>query len=324
MTVETPAITATTRAHGTAVRFVLRRVVTSLLVLWGAVTVTFLALHLMPGDIAYVIAGTTQTSPEVHAQITHEYLLDRPLLAQYLAYVGRLVRGDLGTSYLLRTPVTSVLGEHLPATLSLLGSTMVIAVVASVVVAVLTAHRRSWIRSLCTSLESLAVATPAFWLGIVALTVFSFQLHLFPAVGGEGLSGLVLPAVTLAVAPTAMITQVLRRGLEEALDEPFVVTARTRGLGEIAIRVRHVLRPALLPVTSLVGWITGALIGGAVVVEQVFSRQGLGRLVVMSINGKDIPVVAGVVLVAAVGYVLINILVDLLYLVIDPRLRGAS
>jgi peptide/nickel transport system permease protein len=323
MTVETSAIAAAPgRRDGGLAGIVLRRVVSSLLVLWGAVTATFVVLHLMPGDIAYVIAGTTQTSPDVHAQITHEYLLDRPLPVQYLAYFGRLLQGDLGTSYLLRTPVTTVLGEHLPATLSLLAATMVIAVVVSVVVAVLTAHGRSWARSLCTSLESLAVATPPFWFGIVALTVFSFQLHWFPAVGAGDLNGLVLPAVTLAVAPTAMITQVLRRGLEEALDEPFVITARTRGVGEIAIRVRHVLRPALLPVTSLVGWITGALIGGAVVVEQVFSRQGLGRLVVTSIHGKDIPVVAGVVLVAAAGYVLINIVVDLLYLVIDPRLRG--
>jgi peptide/nickel transport system permease protein len=312
------------RAYGSVGRTVFGRVVSSVLVLWGAITASFVALHLMPGDIAYIIAGTTQTSPEIHAQITRDYMLDQSLLSQYGAYFGRLVQGDLGNSYLLRTPVTEVLGEHLPATLSLLLATMVITLLVSVTVAVLTAHRRSWIRSVFTSLESVAVATPAFWLGIVALTVFSFQLNWFPAVGGDGLSALVLPSLTLAVAPTAMITQVLRRGLEDALDEPFVTTARARGLSEAAVRLRHVLRHALLPVTTLVGWITGALIGGAVVIEQVFSRQGLGRLVVQAINGKDVPVVAGIVLVAATAYVLINIVVDLLYLVIDPRLRDQN
>jgi peptide/nickel transport system permease protein len=292
------------------------------LVLWGAITLAFFALHLIPGDTVDAIAGgTTQVTPQLRAEITREYSLDRPLIVQYLNYLGKLFRGDLGDSYALRMPVTKAIGQQFGSTLTLLVTATVFALIVSVVIAVLTAHRRRWVRGTFSGLEIVGVAVPAFWLGILLLTVFSFQLHWFPAVGSSGVAGLVLPTLALAVAPIGMMTQVLRQGLERTLDEPFVVTARARGIGEAALRVKHVLRHALLPVITLAGWLSGVMIGSAVVVEQVFSRQGLGRLTVNAVGHKDMPLVLGIVLITAVFYVVVNIVIDVLYGLIDPRLR---
>ncbi|MEV7908213.1 ABC transporter permease, partial [Streptomyces anulatus] len=310
------------RRLGPALLVLGRRLGLAGLVLWGAVTVAFSAVRLMPGDTADILAGLTRTTPALRAQIVREYQLDRPLPLQYLGYLGRLLRGDLGDSYVLRIPVARAIGQQLGATLDLLAATVLLTVSVSLFVGLLTAHRGSRLRGPLTFAETLGAAVPPFWLGILLLTLLSFRLHWFPAVGTTGPRGLVLPAVTLAAAPTVMITQVLRRGLERALDEPFVVTARARGIGEAAVRVRHVLRHALIPVTTLTGWLAGSLIGGAVVVESVFSRQGLGRLVVNAVTNKDMPLVIGVVLVSALVYVAVNTAVDLLYPLIDPRLRA--
>ncbi|WP_410606496.1 ABC transporter permease [Amycolatopsis sp. lyj-109] len=317
-----PARVANARGRSTA-RALGRRVAGSVLVLWGAITLAFLALHLIPGNTVDAIAGgTTQISPELRAQIVAEYSLDRPLVVQYLQYLGKLVRGDLGDSYALRMPVTKAIGQQLGSTVQLLLTAIAFALIVSVVIAVLTAHRPRWVRGTFAGLEVVGVAVPSFWLGILLLTVFSFQLHWFPAVGSAGFAALVLPALTLSVAPIGMLTQVLRQSLERVLDEPFVVTARSRGISEAAVRVRHVLRHAVLPVITLAGWLAGTMIGSAVVVEQVFSRQGLGRLTVNAVDHKDMPLVLGVVLVAAVFYVVVNIAIDVVYRLVDPRLRS--
>jgi peptide/nickel transport system permease protein len=303
------------------VRALARGLLTSVAVLWGAVTLGFFALHLVGGDTVDAIAGGTRLTPELRAEIVRAHSLDEPLVVQYLEHLGRLLRGDLGDSYALRLPVATAIGQQLGSTLALLVATLTLTLVVSTVVAVLTAHRRPWLRGPFTALEVVGVSVPAFWLGILLLTVFSFQLGWFPAIGSSGADGLVLPAVALAVAPTSMVTGVLRQGLERTLDEPFVVTARARGVGEAALRLRHVLRHALLPVITMAGWLTGLLIGSAVVVEQVFSRQGVGRLVVSAVAHKDMPVVLGVVLITALVHVVVTLLVDVLYRVVDPRLR---
>lgn len=322
MTTVAPERVASTRG-GSSARAIGRRVLASVLVLWGAITLAFLALHLIPGNTVDAIAGgTTQVTPQLRAQITAEYSLDRPLVVQYLQYLGKLVRGDLGDSYALRTPVTTAIGQQVGSTMTLLVTATVFAILVSVLVAVLTAHRRRWIRSLFTGLEVTGVAVPSFWLGILLLTVFSFQLHWFPAIGSAGIAGLVLPALTLSVVPIGMLTQVLRQSLERVLDEPFVVTARSRGIGEAAVRLRHVLRHAVLPAITLAGWLAGTMIGSAVVVEQVFSRQGLGRLTVNAVAHKDMPLVLGIVLIAATFYIVVNIAIDVAYRLIDPRLRS--
>ncbi|MGP4051038.1 ABC transporter permease [Streptomyces sp. 2A115] len=317
-----PGDTARGRAqHARLLRLVLARAAGSVAVLWGAVTVTFLLIQVMPGSTADVLLGRSSVTPRIRAEITAQYHLDDPLLSQYFTYLGRIAQGDFGDSYVLRRPVWDAIGSQLSDTLALILCTLLVTAVGSVVLAVMGASRRGWIQSLFAAVESLVVALPPFWLGLLLLTVFSFTLNWFPTIGSSGLNGLVLPTVALAAGPTAVVAQVLREGLLRALEEPFVVTARARGIGELTLRVRHVLRHALLPAITLLGWIGGSLIGGAVIIEIVFSRQGVGRLMLSSVQNKDMPVVIAVVLLAATVFVLVNILVDALQWLVDPRTR---
>ncbi|MGC5016554.1 ABC transporter permease [Streptosporangium sp. DT93] len=312
------------RRRGGAARLVLVRVAASAAVLWGAVTATFLLLRVMPGGTADVLLARSAVTPEVRERIIADYRLDDPLAAQYTAYLGRIAHGEFGESYVLRRPVWDAIGSQLPHTLLLVATTLLVTVVASVLLAVVSANRRGWVRASFSAAESLVVALPPFWLGLLLLTVFSFTLHWFPAIGSSSPSGLVLPTAALAAGPVAVMTGVLRDGLLRALEEPFVVTARSRGIGELALRLRHVLRHALLPATTLLGWIAGSLIGGAVIIEIVFSRQGIGRLVLFAVENKDMPVVIAIVLLTAAVFVLVNIVVDILVWTIDPRTREAA
>jgi peptide/nickel transport system permease protein len=302
---------------------ILRRLGSALIVLWGAITFTFISLHLIRGSIVDAIVGQASVTPAVRAQIIKDYALDKPLLVQYFQYLGRLLHGDLGHSYNQGIPVSQAIGSQIGSTFALIASSVLLALVGAIVVAVLTANRRRWIRAPFAGLEVLSVAVPAFWLGILLLTVFSFKLHWFPAVGANGFRGLVLPSISLALAPGAMLSQILRQGLERTLEEPFVTTARARGLGSAAVLVRHALRHAMMPVITLTGWLAGAFIGGAVVIESVFSRQGLGQLIASAIQARDFPVVSGVVLISAATYVVVNFTVDAIYPLLDPRLRAA-
>lgn len=302
------------------IRRLLTRLGASALVLWGAVTVSFTALHLTPGNVVDVLIGSSIVTPEVRAQIIADYGLDRPLLVQYVTYLGRVVRGDLGQSYQLHEPVVTAIGAQLGPSLQLAGSALLVAVTVSVTLAVLTARRSRWIQVV----ELVGVSIPTFWTAILLLTVFSFQLGWFPAVGADGFAGLVLPVIAVAIPITTLLTQMMRENLELVLEEPFVLTARSRGLSDLGVRLRHALRHVLVPAVTLLGWVIGLLVGAMVAVEQIFSRQGLGQLTLSAVTGKDLPVVMGVVLFTAVLYVVVNIVVDLLYLVIDPRLRSAA
>lgn len=297
------------------------RVATSLLVVWGAITATFIALHAGKGQAIDAIIGSAQVSPAVRQRIIDDYRLDDPLVVQYLHYVGRLVQGDLGQSYSLRMPVARAIGQQIGPTVQLIVVSSVLALAIAVVVALLTANRSRRVRGPVSSIEVVLVALPSFWFGILLLTFFSFKLQWFPSVGSDGIASLVLPSIALASGPAALLSQVLRHGLEKASEEPFVLTARTRGLSANAVLIRHVLRHATAPTITLWGWITGALISGAVVIEQVFSREGLGRLTVTAINGKDFPLVIGIVILAATFYTVVNTLIDAAYAWIDPRLR---
>jgi peptide/nickel transport system permease protein len=320
-TVTVPTEIPRTRTLGRAVA---RRLGVSLLVLWGAITATFIVIHSGKGSAINAIIGTAQVSPEVRAQIISDYKLDDPVVVQYLNYVWRLLHGDLGRSYALRMPVTEAIGGQIWPTLQLVIAAASLSLVIALVVGLATANRPGWLRGPVTSLEVLTVAVPTFWLGILLLTVFSFELGWLPSVGTEGASSLVLPAISLAAAPGALLSQVLRHGVEKTLDDPFVVTARSRGVGETAVLLRHVLRHAAMPVITLWGWIIGALISGAVVVEQVFSREGLGRLTIAAVTSKDLPLVLGVVIIAATFYTVVNTLIDAAYGWLDPRLRNAA
>ncbi|MGA7586479.1 MAG: ABC transporter permease [Rouxiella badensis] len=301
---------------------IVRRILSGALVLWAAVTLSFISVYLAPGDIVSLLIGEQVRTPAIEAAIRAEWGLDKPLYSQYLSYLWRILHGDFGRSYLLNTDVTGLVLNQLWPTLKLTGLALVISVVFAVLMAVATAHRR-WGRRIAGSVELLLASTPSFWLGIVLLFVFSFTLRWFPVAGDRGFSSLVLPALSLGLAQGAVIAQVLRRGLEDALDEPFALTLRAWGIGNITIRLRHALRHAALPAVTLTGWLIGGLLSGAVITEQVFGRPGLGKITVDAVLGKDLPVVLAVAIFSAFVYVVMSTLVDILYLLIDPRLRDA-
>ncbi|MCD0451739.1 ABC transporter permease [Actinocorallia sp. API 0066] len=302
-------------------RWLGRRLILAAFVVFGAATAAFAAMNLMPGDPVLTILGSTNPTPALIAQVRSDLGYDEPFAVRYAEFLGRLVHGDLGQSYQLREPVTEVITGQLLPTAELALTAFVLALAVAAVLAVTTAGRRPAVRRVVSALELLTTSSPGFWIGILLLTFLSFRIHLFPAAGGDGVNGLVLPAITLALGMTGVFSQVLRAGLERALEEPYALTARARGTGETAVRTRHALRHALIPVLTLSGWALGTLLSGAVVVETVFGRRGIGRVMATAVIGRDVPTVTGVVIVSAVFFTLINILVDGLYRVIDPRLR---
>ncbi|QMU80317.1 ABC transporter permease [Streptacidiphilus sp. PB12-B1b] len=303
-------------------RGIVKRLAGAVAVLLGAATVAFVALQLIPGDPVTVMLGPgNAATPAVRARIRAQFGLNQPVALQYLHYLGNLARGDLGESYQLQRPVTALIGAQLWPTVQLALVALVLAVAVAVGVAVATAGRRPALRAAAGLVELLTVSSPSYWIGILLLTAFSFQLRIFPVVGDQGPSALVLPAVTLALPMVGVLAQVLREGLEAALDQPFTVTARSRGLSVAAVRLRHALRHAAVPLVTLTGWLAGSLLGGAVLVETVFGRPGIGALTLQATTNKDMPLVIGLVLLSALVFVALSTAVDLLYLVIDPRLR---
>jgi peptide/nickel transport system permease protein len=300
---------------------IISRLLTSLVVAWASVTAAFLALHALPGRIQDILAGDLEY-PGLREAIAAEWGLDRSLLAQYLDFLVRISSGDFGTSYVLRQPVTEVVGSQLMPTvqLALLGG--VLAVLIAVSLALLTAGRGRLSRQIASFLELVFASTPVFWLGILLLMAFSFTLRWFPVSGANGWQSIVLPALTLALPTAGLLAQVLREAMEKTLDQPFVITVRSRGVSEFLIRSRHVLRHALLPAVTLGGWLIGGLLGGAVITEKVFGRPGLGTVTLGAVLTHDVPVVLAVVLLAAFIHVAASTLLDILYLLIDPRLRA--
>ncbi|MEU0546319.1 ABC transporter permease [Micromonospora sp. NPDC005979] len=304
------------------VRAVVRRLGAGLVVLWVAATAAYLALLAAPGETVDNIVGDGADTPQIRAEIISEWGLDRPAIVQYLDYLGRLGGGDLGRSYLLQRPVTEVIGEQLAPTLRLAVAAAGLGVLLALLIAVATAgNRRPWLRRLSSGTELLLVSTPSFLIGLLLLSVLSFRFGLFPVSGDQGIAALVLPAVTLALPIAGLLAQVLRDGIDKALDEPFVLTARSRGVRERTVLVRHALRHAVLPAVSLAGWVFGIVIGGTVIVEQVFGRPGLGQVTLSAVTTRDMPVVLAVVTLSAAGYVVVNTTADLAYLLVDPRLR---
>lgn len=294
-----------------------------LLVVWGAATVGFFALRLIPGDPVDVMLGVhANVSEAVRAQIRADWGLTEPLFLQYTNYLGRLLRGDLGTSYRLQQPVVDVIGQQVTPTIQLMALAMVFALALAISSAMLARGRRS--RAVLSFLELFAVSSPTFWTGLVLITVFSFGLHWFPIAGTDGFLALVLPAATLAIPVAGIISQVLRQGLDSASVMPFADTARARGVGHAGLLFRHTLRHAAANSITLTGYIVGSLLGGSVLVETVFARPGLGRVALDAIMNRDIPIVLGVIVLAAAVFAVINLLIDLAYSLLDPRLRIAE
>lgn len=308
-----------------ALKRVLWRLLAAVVVLWGAATLTFVTLNVTGGDTALAILGGPDALPtaEVLERVRQEYGLDQPLIVQYGQYLGRLASGDLGESYRLRIPVSRAIGQQIGATVQLAALAALLAVGLAILLAVATAKRARWITSLSSGSELVLTSMPSFVLGILLLLAFSFHFQLLPPAGSQGWRSLVLPTLTLALPVAAVLTQVLRQELEDILEQPFIVMARARGLSEAGVRLGHALRHALIPLVTLSGFIFATLLGGAVITETLFARQGVGRLMIEATINKDVPLVLGITLLAAASYVLINLLVDLLNGLIDPRVADA-
>lgn len=295
-------------------------------VLWGAATLTFIVEQLMPTDPAQTILGGAgaKPTPEQLAAVRAQYGFDRPVIVQYLDYLGGLLRGDLGTSYVRKQPVSDIISQQIGSTLTLTITALVAAWVIAVLVTLLTAHRSRSLAALGSGVETLLAALPQYWLGIVLLVLFAFRLHWLPVVGDGGPEGMVLPALTLALPLAGFLGQVTRDEFSSAMEQPFAVSARARGMSDLGVRCRHALRHAVLPGLTLSGWALGSLFSTAVIVEAVFVRPGIGRVLVDAVTSQDMPVVVGVTLFVAAVYVLANLLVNLAFGRIDPRLRRTA
>ncbi|MEL7974845.1 ABC transporter permease [Isoptericola sp. F-RaC21] len=307
-------------------RYLLRRVGQGIFVLWAAFTIAFFVLYLLPSDPAALIASgggeVSQVDPAQLAALRAEYGLDRPLLVQYGDALLAALTGDLGTSYVSGASATSMVAQALPETLKLTGAALVLAVVGGTAVAVASVFPRArFLRQALSALPPLGVALPTFFVGLVLLQWFSFRVPVFPAIGNEGAVSLVLPTITLAVPAGAQLAQILSRSLRGTLGEPYVETAWAKGASRTRVHLAHALRNAAIPAFTVLGVMVGGLLGGAVVTETVFSRVGLGRLTVQSVNQQDVPVVLAVVVLSALVFVVVTLVVDLVYPLLDPRIQ---
>ncbi|CAH0202698.1 MULTISPECIES: ABC transporter permease [unclassified Microbacterium] len=314
------------RRRSQQARRIVSRLIGAVVVLWGAATAAFLAQVALPGDRATAILNirtgqAQERTPDELAPIIEAYGLHDPVLVQYLHYITGLLRGDLGTSYQQFRPVWDLIGEQLGATFVLSLVAIALAWVIMVVWVTLTAGRSRRVSAFGSIADTVAAALPPYWLGILLLLVFALNLRWFPVMGGTGIIGIVLPALTLAIPLAGFMGQSVRAEYERALEQPFVLSARMRGMGDLQIRLRHVLRHASLPAVTLTGWAIGATISGAVIVEQIYSRPGIGKTLVSAVGAQDLPVVTGIVIMVALAYVLANLLVDVVYTLIDPRLE---
>ncbi|KLL10023.1 MULTISPECIES: ABC transporter permease [Protofrankia] len=310
-------------------RYVIRRLAQAVGVLWAAYTLSFLVLDYLPGDPVSAMAGAGMDSSVVDParldELKKQYGFDKPVLVQYVDYLSRALRGDFGNSVSTGRSVTSVIADALPQTLQLTGMALLLATLFGGGLALFATYTsQRWLRQILLSLPSLGVSIPTFWIGLMIVQLFSFRIRLFPAFGNDGLRGLILPAVTLAIPTGAMVAQLLAKSLLTTLDEPYVQTARAKGAGRARIHLGHALRNASLPALTIIGLLVGQLMANAVVIETVFARNGLGRVTAAAVSIQDIPVVQGVVVFGALVFVLVNLVVDLIYPLLDPRIVVAA
>jgi ABC-type dipeptide/oligopeptide/nickel transport system permease component len=302
--------------------WIARRILAVVPVLFGVTLAVFSMLFLVPGDPVKMMLAEFVTNPDQIAQMRAQLHLDEPILKQYGRFVANAVRGDLGTSIRSRRPVTTEIGENVWNTAQLAVGAMLVAVAIGVPLGLVAAlSRHSWLDVASMATALLGVSMPSFWLGLLLIFVFSLHLGWFPATGGGSPLHLVLPSVTLGTIAAAIIARLTRSSMLEVLGQDYVRTARAKGLGGFSVVVRHALKNALIPIITIFGLQFGNLLAGAVIVETVFSRPGLGRLIVGGILAKDFPLVQGTVLFVATVYVMINVLVDVAYAYADPRIR---
>jgi len=304
-------------------RYIIRRLALSLVVLIGVSILVFGLIHLAPGDPARLMLY--DTAPEEEVQAMRKTLgLDQPLYLQYWLFLSKALRGDLGRSLYYKEPALRIILEHLPATTELTFAALLVSLVVAVPMGIVSAVRRDTVWDYAGMLlATIGQATPVFWLGLMFILLFSVQWTVLPSSGRGGIENLLMPAVTLGAPLMALVTRLVRSGMLDILGEDYIRTARAKGLPNPAIVYRHALRNMLIPLITVVGLQLGALLGGAVITETIFAWPGVGRLVVTAITARDYPLVQAATLLVSVYFVGINLLLDVLYVYIDPRIRFA-
>ncbi|MDX6231977.1 MAG: peptide/nickel transport system permease protein [Nocardioidaceae bacterium] len=301
-----------------------RRIAQAIAVLWAAYTVTFVVLYALPSDPVSILlneaGGTGRPSADQVAKLQQAYGFDDPIVVQYWHHLVDAFQLDFGQSVSRGQSVTSLLTENLPPTIALTAVALVLTTVIGGGLAFLATYV-GWrpLRSFLHRLPAVGVSFPTFWVGLLLIQLFSFSLGWFPATGSDGVSSLVLPALTMSLPTSGILAQVLIRGLDDTLDQAHIATARAKGLSRLTIHTKHALKNASLPALTILGVLVGATVTNAVVAETVFSRLGIGRLAQQAVLAQDIPLVQGIVVLAASVFVVVNLVVDLIYPLLDPR-----
>jgi peptide/nickel transport system permease protein/oligopeptide transport system permease protein len=303
--------------------YVLRRLVIAIPLLLVVTVAVFLLMELTPGDPAVLMLGQDATPQSIEA-LRIQFGLDRPLPEQYVRFLVNLIQGDLGRSFVTHLPVSAELARTWPATLQLAVAAMAIALVVGLPLGVITAVKRGgWIDQITRVVVLISVSMPIFWSGLLLIYLFAVQLRWLPTSGAGSLANLVLPSISLSTFSLAVIVRLTRSSMIDVLGEDYVRTARAKGLRDLVVIVRHGLKNALIPVVTIAGLQFGQLLAGAVLTETVFNWPGLGRLTVTAVFARDYPMIRGAILVIAATFILVNLLVDLVYAFLDPRIRHA-
>ncbi|HVB64610.1 MAG TPA: nickel ABC transporter permease [Nitrolancea sp.] len=303
-------------------RLILTRILSSIPVLFGVATIVFFLMRILPTDPAKMMLYETGASASDIAQLRRQLGLDQPIYIQYLHFLFDIVRGNFGQSFYTKQQVTTMLLQQMPATLELAVAGLFVSTVLGGTLGVLAAIRQgSWIDTVSMVFALTGVSMPSFWLGLMLIFFLSLKVQLLPSVGTGGIKHLILPAFTLGIGGAGIVARLIRSSMLEVMRQEYVVTARAKGLSESRVTIGHSLRNALIPAVTIIGLQFGYLLGGTVVVETVFARQGIGRLAVTAITGRDFNVIQGWALFVAVVYIVVNLLVDISYAWLDPRVR---
>ncbi|WP_436713740.1 nickel ABC transporter permease [Brevibacillus formosus] len=305
-------------------QYIVKRLLSGIIVLFGLSVFTFLLIHLIPGDPVRIMLGQRATVEQIES-LRGELGLNKPLVVQYLDYASGVLKGDLGTSLKTGRPVSTEIADRFPATAKMAVASLVVAVVIGIGLGVLAAkYKDTPIDGAIMTFSTFGMSIPGFWLGLLVILVFSVHLGWFPIAGGTGIKDMVLPAFTLGTLMATALSRITRAGMVEVLSNDYIRTARAKGMNERIVLLRHAFRNVMIPIVAVIGLELAGLLGGAVIIEQVFGWPGVGTLAIQAISSRDFPMIQGTTLFIGAVYVLVVILIDVLYAILDPRIDYAA
>lgn len=305
-------------------QYIVKRLLSGIIVLFGLSVFTFLLIHLIPGDPVRIMLGQRATVEQIES-LRGELGLNKPLVVQYLDYASGVLKGDLGTSLKTGRPVSTEIADRFPATAKMAVASLIVAVVIGIGLGILAAkYKDTPIDGAIMTFSTFGMSIPGFWLGLLVILVFSVHLGWFPIAGGTGLKDMVLPAFTLGTLTATALSRLTRAGMVEVLSNDYIRTARAKGMNERVVLLRHAFRNVMIPIVAVIGLELAGLLGGAVIIEQVFGWPGVGTLAIQAISSRDFPMIQGTTLFIGAVYVLVVILIDVLYAVLDPRIDYAA